>query len=205
MNGSYKGRLHLLMPATADTILHLQHQIALHSDQAAYKELYIIFYRPLLQFAYSFVRSHETAEEIVSDVFVNLWKKREALTDIHNLKLYLFVSTKNTALNYLRAQKKPLLQAEQYQVQLQSIYFDPERLMITAEMVNRVQAAIRKLPPRCQLVFKLVKEDGLKYREVAELLNLSLKTVENQMTTATRRLGEAMAFDILSTLSSDHK
>src|SRR5688572_11543473 len=125
------------MPATADKILYLQQQIALHADQAAYKELYIIFYKPLMQFAYSIVRSRESAEEIVSDVFINCWKKKETLTDVQNLKLYLFVSTKNTALNYLRAQKKPLLQAEQYQVQLQSIYFDPERLLITAEMVNR--------------------------------------------------------------------
>lgn len=195
----------LPMPATADKILHLQQQIAIHGDQAAYKELYLTFYKALMQFAYSMVRSHETAEEIVSDVFINLWKKKEELTKIQNLRLYLFVSTKNTALNYLRAQKKPLLQAEQYQVQLQSIYFDPERLMITAEMVKRVQAAIRKLPPRCQLIFKLVKEDGLKYREVAELLDLSLKTIENQVATATRKLGEAMAFDIMSTLTSGHK
>lgn len=193
------------MPATADHILNLQQRIALHSDQSAYKELYLLFYKPLLQFGYSFVRSHEMAEEIVSDVFVNLWKKRAQITDIQNLRLYLFVSTKNTALNYLRSQKKPLLQAEQYQVQLQSIYFDPERLMITAEMVNRVQAAIRKLPPRCQLIFKLVKEDGLKYREVAELLNLSVKTVENQMITATRRVGEAIRFDMLTTITSGQK
>jgi RNA polymerase sigma-70 factor (ECF subfamily) len=193
------------MPATADQILNLQQRIALHSDQSAYKELYLLFYKPLLQFGYSFVRSHEMAEEIVSDVFVNLWKKRAQITDIQNLRLYLFVSTKNTALNYLRSQKKPLLQAEQYQVQLQSIYFDPERLMITAEMVNRVQAAIRKLPPRCQLIFKLVKEDGLKYREVAELLSLSVKTVENQMITATRRVGEAIRFDMLTTITSGQK
>lgn len=193
------------MPATADHILNLQQRIALHSDQSAYKELYLLFYKPLLQFGYSFVRSHEMAEEIVSDVFVNLWKKRAQITDIQNLRLYLFVSTKNTALNYLRSQKKPLLQAEQYQVQLQSIYFDPERLMITAEMVNRVQAAIRKLPPRCQLIFKLVKEDGLKYREVAELLSLSVKTVENQMITATRRVGEAIRFDMLTTITSGQK
>lgn len=193
------------MPATADILLVLQHRIALHGDQVAYKELFVIFYKPLLQFGYSFVRSHETAEEIVSDVFLNMWKRRTALADIQNLKLYLFVSTKNTALNYLRSQKKPLLQPEHYQVQLQSIYFDPERLMITAEMVSRVQNAIRKLPPRCQLIFKLVKEDGLKHREVAELLNLSLKTVENQVATATRRLGEAIDFDMLSILASGHK
>lgn len=193
------------MPATAEQILHLQQRIALHSDQSAYKELYLLFYKPLLQFAYSFVRSHETAEEVVSDVFINCWKKRASLAEVENCKLYLFVSTKNTALNYLRAQKKPLLQVQQYQVQLQSIFFDPESLMITAEMVNRVQAAIRKLPPRCQLIFKLIKEDGLKYREVAELLNLSVKTVENQMATATRRVGEAIRFDLLTSISSGQK
>jgi RNA polymerase sigma-70 factor (family 1) len=193
------------MPATADKILSLQQQIAAHSDQSAYKELYLIFYKPLLQFGYSFVRSQESAEEIVSDVFLNLWKKRAGLAEIQNLKLYLFVSTKNAALNYLRSQKKPLLQVEQYQVQLQSIYFDPEKLMITAEMVNRVHAAVRKLPPRCQLIFKLIKEDGLKYREVAELLNLSIKTVENQLATATRRVGEAISFDLMTTLASGHK
>ena len=101
------------MPVTAEKILELQQRIALHSDQAAYKELYLLFYKPLLQFGYSFVRSHEVSEEIVSDVFVNIWKKRENLSEVQNLKLYLFVSTKNTALNYLRTQKKPLLQAEQ--------------------------------------------------------------------------------------------
>jgi len=190
------------MPATVEQILDLQQRIALHSDQSAYKELYLLFYKPLLQFGYSLVRSHEIAEEIVSDVFINCWKRKETLGEVQNLKLYLFVSTKNTALNYLRSQKKPLLQAEQYQVQLQSIYFDPERLMITAEMVNRVQEAIRKLPPRCQLIFKLIKEDGLKYREVAELLGLSVKTVENQMITATRRIGEAIRFDIMTTITS---
>lgn len=195
----------MLMPAKPEQIFDLQQQIALYSNQSAYKELYLLFYKPLLQFGYSFVRSHESAEEIVSDVFVNLWKKRAELTDIQNLKLYLFVSTRNTALNYLRSQKKPLIQAEQYQVQLQSVYFDPERLMITAEMVNRVQAAIRSLPPRCQLIFKLVKEDGLKYREVAELLNLSIKTVENQMITATRRVGEAIRFDMLTSITSGQK
>lgn len=183
-------------------IQELQQRIALHDDQNAYKELFTCFYKSLQQFAYSFVRSHETAEEIVSDVFMKVWKKRAGLVRIHNLKLYLFISTKNSALNYLRSQKKSLVPAEQYQVQLQSIYFDPEKLMLTAEMMNRVQKVISDLPPRCQLIFKLVKEDGLKYREVAELLNLSVKTVENQMTTAIRKIGLAIHFDIRTTLSS---
>lgn len=183
-------------------IQELQQRIALHDDQSAYKELFARLYNSLLQFACSFVRSPQVAEEIVSDVFIKVWKKRAGLIRIHNLKLYLFISTKNGALNYLRSQKKSILLPEQYQVQLQSIWFDPEKLMLTAEMMNRIQKAINDLPPRCQLIFKLVKEDGLKYREVADLLNLSIKTIENQMTTAIRKIGLAIHFDIRTTLSS---
>jgi RNA polymerase sigma-70 factor (ECF subfamily) len=183
-------------------IQELQQRIALYDDQGAYKELFALFYKSLQQFAISFVRSPESAEEIVSDVFIKVWKKRAVLHRIQNLKLYLFVSTKNGALNYLRTQKKVFLQPEQYFIQLQSIYFDPEKLMLTAEMMNRVQKAINDLPPRCQLIFKLVKEDGLKYREVADLLQVSLKTVENQMSIAIRKIGLAIHFDIRTTLSS---
>jgi RNA polymerase sigma-19 factor, ECF subfamily len=187
------------MPAITH-IQDLQQRIASCNDEAAYKELFVMFYKSLQQFAYSFIRSNETAEEIVSDVFIKIWKKRAGLTRIQNLRLYLFISTKNLALNYLRAQKKPLIQAEHYRVQLQSIYFDPEQLMITAEMMGRIHKTINHLPHRCQLIFKLVKEDGLKYREVAELLQLSVKTVENQMTTAIRKIGQAIQFDIRTTL-----
>jgi RNA polymerase sigma-70 factor (family 1) len=183
-------------------IQELQQRIALYDDQTAYKELFALFYKSLQQFAISFVRSPEVAEEIVSDVFIKVWKKRAGLNRIHNLKLYLFISTKNGALNHLRSQKKVFLQPEQYFVQLQSIYFNPEKLMLTAEMMNRVQKAINDLPPRCQLIFKLIKEDGLKYRDVAELLQLSIKTIENQMAIALRKIGLAIHFDIRTTLSS---
>ncbi|MFT3826405.1 MAG: RNA polymerase sigma-70 factor [Chitinophagaceae bacterium] len=178
----------------------IQSRIALHNDQQAYKLLYQHFYSSLYQFALSYLKSGPQAEEAVSDVFIKLWSKRAGLVRIQNLKLYLFVSTKNVALNYLRKQKRPLLQLEQYRVQFQSVYFDPEQMMVTAEMIRHVQEAIQQLPPRCQLIFKLVKEDGLKYREVAELLNLSVKTVENQMTTALRKIAHAVQFDIRTTL-----
>ncbi len=180
----------------------LQYRVATDNDQQAYNELFLHFYPSLYQLAISFLKSGHLAEEAVSDVFIKLWKKRAGLLRIHSLKLYLFITTKNVSLNYLRRDKRHTIQTENYRVQLQSIYFDPEQLMLTAEMVARVHKAINSLPPRCQLVFKLVKEDGLKYREVAGLLNLSVKTVENQMTIALRKIGEAIHFDIRSTISS---
>jgi RNA polymerase sigma-70 factor (ECF subfamily) len=70
--------------------------------------------------------------------------------------------------------------------------------MITEEMVRQIKKAVNDLPPRCKLIFKLVKEDGLKYKEVAELLNLSVKTIEAQMAIALRRLGKCMHLELKS-------
>ncbi|HYE56765.1 MAG TPA: RNA polymerase sigma-70 factor [Chitinophagaceae bacterium] len=180
----------------------LQARIALHNDEQAYKELFHHFYPSLYQFALSLVKAGQLAEEIVSDVLIHIWQKRAALIRIQHLKLYLFISTRNTAFNYLRQMKREVVPSDDYRVQLRSVYFDPEQLLITAEMINRVQQAIHQLPPRCQLIFKLVKEDGLKHKEVAELLNLSVKTVENQMTLALRKIGSAISFDIRTTVNS---
>jgi RNA polymerase sigma factor (sigma-70 family) len=69
-------------------------------------------------------------------------------------------------------------------------------LLLTAEMRNRIQQAVNQLPPRCKIIFKLIKEDGLKYREVAEILNLSVKTVDNQLATALRKIGNAINIDL---------
>ena len=102
----------------------------------------------------------------------------------------------------MQGNPRDVLQPDDYRVQLRSIYFEPEELLITAEMISRIQQAIHQLPPRCQLIFKLIKDDGLKYKEVADLLNLSIKTIENQMTLALRKIGSAIRFDIRTTVSS---
>jgi len=69
-------------------------------------------------------------------------------------------------------------------------------------MLALIQRAIDQLPPQCRLIFKLAKEDGLKYREVAEILNISIKTVENQLAIAVQKIGMAVNFDIRRTISS---
>ncbi|MGN6494498.1 MAG: RNA polymerase sigma-70 factor [Agriterribacter sp.] len=191
------------MNANDSHITLLQKKISDNSDQQAYNDLFLRFYPSLKQFAYSFLKSKQLSEEAVSDVFINIWEKRKELHTITNLKLYLFTSTRNAALNYLKKQKGlNNLHVEDYWVELNSIYFDPEQLMITAEMIAKVHEAIQSLPARCRLIFKLVKEEGLKYREVAELLNLSVKTVENQMTLALKKIGSAIGFNIHRSVSS---
>lgn len=172
-----------------DQIKRLLTQVSLNSDQSAYRELFILLHARLKQFAYSILKSGEEAEELVSDVFIRIWQKREQLGEINTPLLYLYTTTKNLAINQLNKQKKqPALSSEEWLVQINSVYFNPEQLMLTEEMLRQVKKAVNELPPRCRLIFKLVKEDGLRYREVAELLQLSVKTVEAQMAIALRRI-----------------
>jgi RNA polymerase sigma-70 factor (family 1) len=186
---------------SAGSIKYLQSRIALFGDQKAYKELFTSCYPSLFLFAKSMVKSKESAEEIVSDVFIKIWEKRRELEKIDNLKVYLYVSTRNTALNYLNLQKRTLTNPiEEFQGEFTSIYFDPEQLMITADMLALIKRSIDQLPPKCKIIFKLVKEDGLKYREVAEILEISVKTVENQLAIALQKIGNTVRFDVDKTV-----
>ncbi len=183
-----------------DHIRRLLSAITLNNDQAACKELFILLHGRLKKFAYSILKSGEEAEELVSDVFIRIWQKKDQLTVIESPLLYFYATTKNLALNRLNKQKRQVgMSPQDWLVQMNSIYFDPEQLMITEEMVRQIKKAVNDLPPRCRLIFKLIKEDGLKYKETAELLHLSVKTVEAQMAIALRRIAKCMHLEIKST------
>jgi RNA polymerase sigma-70 factor (family 1) len=181
----------------AERIAFLQVRIAQFEDQKAYEELYVSLYKYLYNFAWSFVKSKQLAEEIVSDVFIKVWQKRTNLESIDNLKVYLYVATKNVSLNYL-GKNKTLSYSDIHDLsaELISTYSDPEQLLITSDMLLLINNAITQLPARCRLIFQLVKEDKMKCREVAEILQIAPKTVENQVAIAVRKIGNAVRFDI---------
>ena len=168
-------------------------KIALYDDAHAYKELFLLYHARLVGFSSLITHSKESAEEVVSDVFLKIWNNRQELPRIENFHLYIYIITRNLSINCLARQKRnATLSLDEMVVEIKSIYLDPEQLLITKEMYRRIHDAILELPPRCQLIFKLIKEDGLRYKEVAELLHLSVKTVENQMTIALRKLGQSI-------------
>ncbi len=181
----------------AERIALLQVRVAQFEDQKAYEELYVSLYKYLYNFAWSFIKSKQLAEEIVSDVFIKVWQKRDTLDSIDNLKVYLYVATKNMSLNYLGKTKTlSFADISALSAELISTYADPEQLLITSDMMGLINHAIDQLPSRCRLIFKLVKEDKMKCREVAEVLQLSPKTVENQVAIAVKKIGNAVRFDL---------
>ncbi|HNU87236.1 MAG TPA: RNA polymerase sigma-70 factor [Ferruginibacter sp.] len=170
-------------------IQDLLNEIALHNCEKSYKKLFMEMHESLTAFAYSIVKSSEDAEEIVSDFFISIWQRRATLRSIENPRLYFFVGVKNGSLNKLTANGRNKLPNDiEWETSLNSVFFNPEELLLSAEVVKKIMAAVNELPARCKTVFKLVKEEGLRYAEVAKLLDISVKTVEAQMAIALRRI-----------------
>jgi RNA polymerase sigma-70 factor (ECF subfamily) len=190
------------MPTIAlERIRYLQTRIARIEDQQAYKELFLILYPSLFNFTSGIIKSKPAAEEIISDVFIKIWEKRQELDLIVNLKVYCYVIAKNLALNYLEKQKRiATVNIEDFTDTLTEVFIDPEQLMITSEMLERIKTAIDALPARCKMIFNLVKENDFKYTEAAEIMNISVKTVENQLAIALKKISISINFDLSRSL-----
>lgn len=171
----------------------LLRKIQYENDQQAFRQLYESLFFRLYQLAYAYVHIKESSEEIVNDVFFGLWQKRSALDTIGNIRVYLYVSVKNASFNYLRKNKKvPPLSLDDLTVRHLQIKSNPETLLVTRELQSRVQKAIEQLPPRCRLIFKMVKEDELSYKETAAILDVSVKTVDAQLCLALKKLAQSL-------------
>lgn len=160
------------------------------SSPPAFEQLFKKYYQDLCQFCFRYVKQEETAEEIVQDVFVKLWQLNKQ-PDFHtSVKAYLYAAVKNASLNYLKSQyarqqfeghgsQKNELQSENTQ---ETIEFE--------ELSKLVEEAVAKLPQQCRIIFEMSRTGGHTYQEISKELNISPKTVENQMGIALKKLKE---------------
>jgi RNA polymerase sigma-70 factor (family 1) len=174
-------------------IPELQKQSALYDDMKSYKELCDLFYHRLHRTAFAFIKSKEPAEEIVSDVFIKVWQMRAKLLEIENLRVYLYTVTKNLCLKYIARQyKNPVTSLDIMQLETNIDFNTPEEICISSDIIKKIRTALDELPPKCRLILQLVKEDGLRYKEVAEILHISELTVRNQVAIAIKKLCKAL-------------
>lgn len=176
-------------------INRLWSEVTDHDDQLAFKRLYDLLFLDLFRWALSLTKSKETAEEIVNDTLMVFWNKRRVMGRVENPKIYLLVSLKNKCLDFLRKSSKTRVE---YVADLGDfdiiVHMDPEKLLITAEMMAQVEQVIQQLPPGTKAVFMMIKQYGLKYKEVAALLDISPRTVENQLAFAVRKISRSIHF-----------
>lgn len=159
-------------------------------DRALFNFFFDKYYKKLIWFALLFVKNNDAAEEVVSDVLLNIFRKRKKLAKSANIEGYIFISVKNQCLKYLRKNKRQVY-FENFESEanlLMTTIVSPEYEIIENEFSVVIKKTLDSLPPKRRIVFRMIKEEGLKYQDVANLLSLSVKTVETHMGLALKTL-----------------
>jgi RNA polymerase sigma-70 factor (ECF subfamily) len=158
-----------------------------NSDIQAFEFMFHQYYGYLCLYAAKILNDSDTAEEIVQDFFVRLWEKREQLSIETSVKNYFFRSIKNLCINSIQHDKVKAKHAQKIISEIKnSIVFDDH--YIEPDLAKKIEESIQLLPEKRREIFLLSREEGLKYREIAEKLNVSIKTVETQMSLAIKTL-----------------
>ena len=175
-------------------ILNLWKRISIHDDNKAFESLFYLLNAPLIKFCMMYIHQKEAAEDIVSDVFVKCWISRKNLVEVQSLDTYLFVAVKNQSLNYIKKYSNiHLVQIEDTNELIFVNTFNPQEELEKKELVFKMEQAIESLPQQCRIIFRLIKEDGLKYKEVAEILDISPRTVQTQLFRAMKKLSVVLS------------
>jgi len=177
-----------ILTQRADDRLLLDSLMARNSSQRAFQLLYDRYRIPLYNKAFKLLNCHFRAEEAVADVFLKVWSNRKALQSCLQLRAYLFRAVHNRCIDYLR---KPPAEESYAPEQLpvhQLVSTTPEQDMVNRELKTHLQEAINQLPPKGRAIFRLSREEGLTYLEIAEHLGISVKTVETHMRRSLRNL-----------------
>lgn len=156
-------------------------------NKQLFEQLFRDHYKALCHFAERYLHDNDSAQEIVQDVFINLWQKKETISSDKSVKSYLYTSVKNRCLNYIRDNKKFRSQYLDVELEMEIPFEDVDQFS-ESETQNRIEKALDKLPGKCRQVFELSRFEELKYKEIAERLRISQKTVEIHMSKALKIL-----------------
>lgn len=170
-------------------IIDLQYQVAHNRCENAYKKLFHLFYKPLVNFCDTYIGQREVCEDIVSDIFIKVWQMEDSLSSVNNIKVYLYIATKNAAINYLtQVRRYTHVDIDTVSPTFLGYGVDPEYTLIEKELHTRFFSIISKLPPKCRMAYKLVREDGCTYREAGKIMGISEKTIDRHLTIAMRQV-----------------
>ncbi len=163
--------------------------MATFAELSQFEEIFKKSHRRLCNLSYKIVGEKAASEDLVQELFVKLWKKRKTL-DVQDLKTYLNKSIVNASLNYLKSSKNKVLLTIESTPEIGSNVTE-EHLQLT-ELQVKIDLAVKKLPPKCQTIFALSRFEGMSSKEIAKYLDVSTKTVDNQIGIALSKLREEL-------------
>lgn len=150
------------------------------SDQKAYEKIYRSFYNPLCKYLLNYTHNQSLAEDITQEVLIKLWTNRKKLATHTSLNPFLYKSAYFTFIDYYRKKKRINEKLESMRFELLHEVIEEEEQFLE-QRLNKLRSAIDQLPGRCKEIFLLNKYEGYRYKEIATRLNISVKTVENQI------------------------
>ncbi|MEM9919322.1 MAG: RNA polymerase sigma-70 factor [Bacteroidota bacterium] len=172
-------------------------------DKLAFRQLFDRYYHYLLVTVNNVTGKPDLAKDAVQEVFFNFWKKRHTIDIRSGVKPYLRRAVLNRIFNIIKARKLDYMESTDLPEQV-DLSDNPQTKLESSDLDKIIQAAIDQLPEKCRVVFILCRVEGLPHKEIAEKLNISTKTIENQMTKALKLLKKAIqpyvSRDVLSLL-----
>lgn len=177
------------MEIKSEGIRKLQERVAINRDESAYKKIFIQLFKSGTSFTTSITKSEEVSEEIYADTMMKLWLMEGKLLEINDLRKYVFILLKNSALNYLKKEKNKLFlsidEMEKFEIPAGGSLEDK---IVFSELENQLEQFINNLPVKCQIVYKLIKNEGFTYKQTSDILNISINTIEGHMTNALKKI-----------------
>lgn len=161
-----------------------------NGDERAFESLFRSYYKTLCYFSHKIVKDAIVAEEIVQDIFYYIWEKHGTLDLNTSVKSYLFKSAHNNSLKYLRHQKIVVGYEDRVKATLEASYDLQENYAEVGEIMHIIKQTLDQVPDRSREIFNLNRNEGLKYQEIADQLNVSIKTVEAHMTSVLKLFRE---------------
>jgi RNA polymerase sigma-70 factor, ECF subfamily len=144
----------------------------------------------ICEFVHRIVKSPETAEELASDTFVKLWLNRHQINLQLSLKAYLYTIAKNLALDFLQKKRIQTSPEENAYFTISDVNDEADKMLHYQEFEGHIERLLQEMPPQRQLIFRMNRLEGLKYKEIAEVLSISVHTVQNQMVEATKFMAQ---------------
>ncbi|MCC7030016.1 MAG: RNA polymerase sigma-70 factor [Chitinophagaceae bacterium] len=161
----------------------------LSGNISTYETVYKTYFKPLYIYAYTMLKEEAQAEEIVQNLFLKIWERKEQISIDTSLKAYLYKSVYNDSLNYIKHLKvKSTYENHATQVMKQTKSPTPANKLQYKNLEDKLREALNELPEQCRTVFQMSRYEELKYREIAARLSISEKTVENHMGKALKLL-----------------
>lgn len=161
-------------------------------DEASFEAAFREYYTPLYRVVYPILKNRDSSEDVVQDLFVRLWNKRETLSITSSLKSYLYRAAINSAFDQLDKYKKEVHTGDKPLKEELVSMNDTEEYLSGKEAEKRIAEAMEKLPPACRTVFIMSREQEMSYQEIADSLQISIKTVENQIGKALKIMREQL-------------